>query len=427
MRDILKERHHLVILGLVALVMLISANIAWLNPRPEYLVKTHERIPLFWQYNHDSGMEFMSSARFPEMYKEWPSRINRPGTHALVKVFAEGVGILASPFRELKLEEKTLLGFFIYKLLLYGLAGILLYRVALRFIPREVAILTVPMLFFTDFCIFRAAMFHNTELQFASPIIIAFLYLKLGERYTLGRNILFSLIVGYLMISKQNYAVYFALCIYSVVFLRRYLETGISLAVHFLPLFLWIFCLKAMGLEYYNHEFQEYGQGTWLFTEFPFQNPLLQIQQVLASLHKFSMSTVSQFTIFLPLAILAFRFEEVRKRVNRPLLLLFLAVAIMTWGQAFAARRERPYITQDMAWIILPLAAFTLHRIVGARAWILRTFFVACLAAAIISRIHFPWIHPHDQVDSLGDQRDKIESVINASPGSSDQPATPQE
>ena len=47
---------------LLVLVFLISANIAWLNPTnndPEKprLYKTHNKIPLFWQYNLDSVLK----------------------------------------------------------------------------------------------------------------------------------------------------------------------------------------------------------------------------------------------------------------------------------------------------------------------------------------------------------------------------------
>ena len=48
---------------LVAFV--ISANIAWLNPTPNdpekpRLYKTHNKIPLFWQYNLDAGIEILT-------------------------------------------------------------------------------------------------------------------------------------------------------------------------------------------------------------------------------------------------------------------------------------------------------------------------------------------------------------------------------
>ena len=60
-------------LVLLLILFLISANIAWLNPtdnnpeRPS-LYKTHNTIPLFWQYNLDSGIEILTAAYFPKIF-----------------------------------------------------------------------------------------------------------------------------------------------------------------------------------------------------------------------------------------------------------------------------------------------------------------------------------------------------------------------
>ena len=81
------------------LVFVISANKAWLNPtnndpnRP-VLIKTHNTIPLFWQYNLDSGVEILTAAYFPKIFEVNNTRIDRPTYPAIANFFGKIIGLI---------------------------------------------------------------------------------------------------------------------------------------------------------------------------------------------------------------------------------------------------------------------------------------------------------------------------------------------
>src|SRR5258706_16283192 len=88
---------HWTIVGMILCIFAISANAAWLNPNPDYVIKTNTRIPILWQFNGDTTVEFLSAAYFPEYFKVDKTRINRPGYPLMAKVFGEGNGLIARP------------------------------------------------------------------------------------------------------------------------------------------------------------------------------------------------------------------------------------------------------------------------------------------------------------------------------------------
>ena len=80
------KNSYILIFSLLIIVFFISANIAWLNPRPDfYVYKIIESLPLFWQYNVDSPMELLSGAYFPEYFSVNDIRVSRPGYPILIK------------------------------------------------------------------------------------------------------------------------------------------------------------------------------------------------------------------------------------------------------------------------------------------------------------------------------------------------------
>ncbi len=81
------------------LLFIISANFAWLNPRPSFRerkgdhVKLSETMPLFWQYNIDSKLELETAQFFPSYYETVRIRINRP----VYPLLANILGKLVAP------------------------------------------------------------------------------------------------------------------------------------------------------------------------------------------------------------------------------------------------------------------------------------------------------------------------------------------
>ena len=108
---------------IIPLIFIISANIAWLNPGPgKEVYKPFNELPLLWQYNYDSGIEILTAAYFPSIFKTDNTRIDRPTYPFFVKIIGELVGLISQPIYKLNNLEKAGIGYLLLKLTIYGLA-----------------------------------------------------------------------------------------------------------------------------------------------------------------------------------------------------------------------------------------------------------------------------------------------------------------
>ncbi|OGI09868.1 MAG: hypothetical protein A2Y40_08500 [Candidatus Margulisbacteria bacterium GWF2_35_9] len=386
----------------VFIVFLIGANIAWLNPRPDFCLKTNPKIPFMWQYNLDSGNEFLSAAFFPEIFKVRKTRINRPGYPFAANMIGKTIGIIPSHFYHIKKTEKAFVGYISLKLIVYLSGSLMFYSLLLHYFNKEVAVFSVLLLLFQPLSINYIASFHTTELQFFTPIFIVFMFHTLIKKNTILNTIIFSLIVGFLMLCKQNYAVYLAVITYCIL-KKEIFRSALSIIAHLVPLALWMFVLKLLQIPFYNTEFEEYRQGIWIIEEFIFYNPFQMIQTVVHSLHQFIISLADYFSVFFAFAIFSFvTFIKENKKSTGLLLFVFL-MFFWVWVQFFATRRYIYYMVSDLSVIILPLASYQILKILEKYkdgifpVLILSlTLFISCL-----SIVQFPWVHPYKHADSL--------------------------
>ena len=113
------KNSYILILSALLIVFLISANIAWLNPRPDFHVyKIIESIPLFWQYNVDSPMELLTAAYFPEYFVVNDIRISRPGYPVLVKCISLFLFVLINLFHPVSILVVSGMAYLILKFLI---------------------------------------------------------------------------------------------------------------------------------------------------------------------------------------------------------------------------------------------------------------------------------------------------------------------
>lgn len=400
------SREHLLIVGMVIGIFLISANIAWLNPKAPYVIKTNERIPVMWQYNGDAAVEFLSGAHFPDYYKVDKTRINRPGYPALVKVLGEIYGILASPFIKLGDLLKAMLGYITLKVLVYLTGAIAMFSLVRRYFSKQVALLSVALLFLHPFAITFIGTFHTSELQFITPIFLIFFWFKLGENYSWKKNVLFSLIVGLLMLSKQNYAVYFSILIFSFFVLRRYKETVLSFLVHLAPLTAWILSLKLLDIPYYNHESAN-GLGVWLYRDLIYRNPLEVAKILILSVNSWLILILSFFSLLVLLSIHSLSFDNIKNKITKSNIAFILIFLGFSWVQTFAANRYAPYMTSDLAIIIVPLAALALYQLTERYRLVkyLPYLMFVYLLISLITIVGFPWMHPYEQKGIFNPER----------------------
>ena len=138
-------RKSLILLGVI---FIISANLAWLNPQdtnPKIprLYKTHQTIPLFWQYNLDSGVEILTAAYFPKIFEVNNTRIDRPVYPIIANIFGKTIGMIASPFINLNKLEKAGIGYLLLKILIFSSSAILMNKIISKYFDNKISYLSI--------------------------------------------------------------------------------------------------------------------------------------------------------------------------------------------------------------------------------------------------------------------------------------------
>ena len=425
------SRRRLIIAGAVALIFAVSANIAWLNPWPEKeSFRGIESIPVMWQYNRAAGVEILSAAYFPETFETYTDRINRPTYPAVVHAVGAVVGFVASPVVDLAPLERAGAGYVIVKLIVFFLGSTAMYHILRRWVLPEPALIAALIMLFHAHSIEYVATFHTTELQVITPILVLWMFLRITDMYgqspaetrreAHGQRIRrlsivagASVVLGVLMLAKQNYAIYLAIILFAL-YKKRWLEVVVSVAAHFIPLAVYLLYLRIVGIPYVNHEAANYDQGVWMLELFR-QNPLLSLQQVMESLWRFMQHIVGFFGVwaFLAVAALARRRDAGVERDHVVFMGLF---TFSTWAQLFAADRYYDYMVSDVAIIVFGLGAWLvwswLERLDdglasfrrgggrgsgGRRNGIAAAIVGIWFAGNVLSFVGFPWVHPFDQ------------------------------
>jgi hypothetical protein len=197
------------------------------------------------------------------------------------------------------------------------------------------------------------------------------------------------------MLTKQNYAAYFAVLLYSAWY-RKFVAVAVSVLAHAVPLLLWLGFLRWYGLEYYNHEAAAYSQGTWLYQEFIYLNLLQMLKLLLDSGLKFLTMLANHYSLWVFLAFGGIGIVYARKTRIFSWLLLGSLCAGTTWFQCFAANRYRVYMVADISFWVFALASYFICDAVKKK-WILYTILAGWLCINILWFVHFPWIHPYNQ------------------------------
>lgn len=388
--------------GIVFAVFVLSSNMAWLNPRPDFskkkgnFLKLNHNIPFMWQYNFDSHPEFYSAAFFPSYFKANPTRINRPVYPMIVHLSGKLSAYISRPFLILTPQACAVIGFIFLKLAIYLIGGILLFELIQKYVGKEAALYSIPLLFFHKISIWYVSEYHTIELQFISPIIVLYLFSRLSASYSVKKNILFSLIVGMLMLAKQNYAVYLAVLGFALLH-KRFRETCISFCSHLAPLLGWLVFLKLYGLKYYNHEVEVYGQGVWLYREFIHLPIVEMIKAIFQSFREYLIAIIQYYFIWAFLGVfgLGVWIALNKGKIKNELVLMFLCVAA-NWFQVFAARRYEDYMVSDCALFFYALSGYFLVSYVKKK-WLIYVILLLWLFFNLLQIIHLPWIHPYNQ------------------------------
>ena len=474
----LRERPYLVIVFMVMAIFLFSANRAWFhhraNPDGTYFVEAFPKnIPFMWQYDKDTRLHIGTTALFPHFYKSYPQLLSRPTTHLFSHIAGNGILLLTTPLFGQQLDtflnqksgaadqvrkrmsilgmNKTspaellkplvsaCLGQIFTKVILFILAGCLMFELLKRYTDQTVAIFAVAMLFFSSYAMNSIGTYHTYEYEILTPIIVIYLFHKLCESYSLKRNILFSLIVGCLMMAKANYASYIAVILYAGIFIkpRAMVLTGIlvSVIIHLLPWLAWTAFIETNGMPVIGFLSKPHPQALALhpvdiilrkilsmdlvsvtkvdgshsqpgkdFFDNVFHLGFLQIVQIIKNNISNSIGELGTMS-----GLLAAYGVCLFKHRSKHQILYFIAIFFFsTWLQAFFAFPYGPKsrALYDVNFLVYGLASFTIVYLVrryldSIKKGVLLLFLLAYISSNILNFVSLPWVHPFEQAKGV--------------------------
>ena len=465
---------------MVLVIFLFSANRAWVYHRPNnsggYFVAAYpKKIPFMWQYDADAMEFFQAAAFFPTFYKSHPALIGRPALPFLSYVIGNGIVLGIKPFLGTRLEQflfegsgiseqaaqtmvnrgetekntigflfpyfSALVGFIAVKILFFTLSGWAMFRFLSRYTDSTTALFAVALLFFSPYAVRSIATYHTYEFQILTPIIVIFLFHRLCEKYSLWRNVLYSLIVGVLMMAKANYAAYLGVLMYAVFFLKprsiAYLGILISGLVHLLPWAIWTTFIEIQGMPVIGflslpdpqalaiHPLDIIGRklagpalvsdvgvsGTHSQPGVDFVDNILHsgIGGIFLAVKYNLINSMVIFSTFSSLlaAIGLFLFRhQIKSKYVLFIALFFLA----TWMQGFFSFPYGPKsrALYDVNFIVFGFTSVCVcvlaRKFLGSRKNAFLIFFLgAYIFYSFFSFVRLPWVHPHDQIAYSGE------------------------
>ena len=409
------------------IVFLISANLAWLNPRSNdpdkpRLYKTHNTIPLFWQYNLDAGIEILTAAYFPKIFKKDNLRIDRPTYPALVNFFGKTTGLILKPFVNLNKLERAGIGYIILKILIYSSSIILARKILLNYFDEKTTFLAIFFTYANSHSIFYFTAFHTTELQFITPIFILFMFIYLIKNYSIIKNILFSIIVGILMLAKPNYATYLAVIIF-LLYKKEWSIILISIFAHLIPIFLYISLMKYLDYNFQLKTATEFDQGSWLYEDLKNGNIYNVLKIAFLLIGEFFIKILLAYKLIIIIfSIFGFLLKYSIDKIKTDYLVFIGIFIFCTYFQMFVASRYVYYMTYDISIIIFSFAAFGIYQITNkfknsnVKKFSISIIMASYLIFNVVTFIQYPWVHPYNQVsknsEALNAHLSKYDDII---------------
>ncbi len=394
---------------IILITFFISANIAWLNPAPgKESYQPNSKIPLFWQYNYDSGIEILTAAYFPKIFYKDDTRIDRPTYPIIANLLGKIICLGICPIYKLSDLEKAGAGYILLKILIFSLALVLLNEIYKNYFNNLSKYLSNLLIFFSVISIANIATFHTVELQFITPIILTYLFINILTNYSLRKNLLFSIIAGIFMLGKPNYAIYLSILLFS--FLNKhYFKTIFSFFFHFIPLIIYSIYLKTIELSF-KFIGAQHDSGVWLIDYFYNFQFIDFAKKIILSIYLYLNLLWDGYSIWLILFFIGL--FTLRNKINKQIYHFILILFLLNWFQIFFSDRYRTYMVSDVMFLVYPIASIYLISILHITKLKIRFFFIALLSFLIVSFniskfVNLPLVHPYNQASKNVEKMNK--------------------
>ncbi|MFH1841360.1 MAG: hypothetical protein ABH800_01195 [Candidatus Nealsonbacteria bacterium] len=227
------------------------------------LNKIYPLIPSEYRLNSDVGGYLELARNFSSEYFKGDPYLNRPLYPFLLLLLSFPIFLFTSPSYGIIFALAIFLNF----AFIVG-AVLLFYWLLKKLFSFKVAYLSSLLLIFSPFI--RSSLIQPMpEMLVAFTVVLsAFFIYHYAKNPTTSKLIIFSLIIGILLLGKMFYAISFFVVLLAIYF-RRYKEGIIFFFIHLAPFFLWyLFVTQVWKISYFINEVQAWDMGVWMLNIF---------------------------------------------------------------------------------------------------------------------------------------------------------------
>lgn len=220
--------------------------------------------PLISNYhmNLDGGGYLLLAHDFPQHYFEGHNTfLSRPLYPFLVFVISRPLHLISNSY------SLTFAAGIIFNLTLFFFTVFLFYLLVEKLISHKVAFWSSVLLIFSPFVHTWLVQPETNIFGIFEVVLSLYLLFSYANKPSLKKLIIFSLIVGILLLGKKLFAITFFILILAILY-KRYKEGIIFFVIHLIPTALWfLWVTKVWHLNFYVDELS-FGAGIWLFNLF---------------------------------------------------------------------------------------------------------------------------------------------------------------
>ncbi|MFH1671770.1 MAG: glycosyltransferase family 39 protein [Candidatus Portnoybacteria bacterium] len=221
--------------------------------------------PLISRYhmNLDVGGFLLLAHDFPRHYFEGNyTLLTRPVYSILVNWMSWPLHLISDSY-SMTFAAGLILNYILFLFTVY-----LFYSLLKKFISSRVAFLSSLLLIFSPLVHIYLVQPETNIFGIFSIILSLYLLDNYFSSASLKKLIIFSLVIGILLLGKKLFAISIFILILAF-FFKRYKEGIIFFVLHLLPLILWSFWItRVWGLPFYDDQVSRWGVGIWLFNIF---------------------------------------------------------------------------------------------------------------------------------------------------------------
>lgn len=349
--------------------------------------------PLICDYHisSDCGGMMLLANDFPQHYfRGHTVFLNRPLYPFTVYLISRPLHLISDSY------SLTFVAGIFLNFILFFLTALLLYSLTSKLINPRVGILSSFLFIFSPFA--HVWLSQPETNIFGAFMVMLSLYLIYNyiKAPSQKKLIIYSLVVGVLMLGKMLFAISIFVLLLAFIY-KRYREGITFFIIHVIPVALWyLWVTKVWGLVYFSAEITDYNMGVWLINIFYW--PWFKTAGAfLSALPRYFSSLVYGF-LLVPVIFAALGYKSFS--ISKKNLILF-GFAFSFFAQSFIADLFSPRHGFLIFPLVLPLAVMGIDKTADfLKQYINPKLFYLVVYAflIIISSVNFFKIFPYDGV-----------------------------